>query len=631
MKRKAIVVGGGMSGMSCALKLQKAGIDYLLITDVLGGRVCYSKEDGLNYGAYFVMESYNNAKRVVTPAERLDSRDSCFHNSPSEFFSAVSLHTLGHIPGFIRFNRIMKKFIEHYEPYKAKCMTTPQKVALAGDPYLNDLFSKPAADFIRENRIELLASDYISKFSYACTGVGMDRITALDFCNVSMGMLVPLYKFKFDADDMARRLGEHLVFDSINKIETEQGLHTLTGKSGRDWQCENIVFATPASVTKELLHLGEIRESCKLYVYRVRGRLKARYAKRGTNLFPFESNIVSTARQTDGTCLVFTREPEQAEWFVAMGDGYQTPAQIAEKLGKDLETAAEALEKMAKDGLIFRLRKGGEIKYKTIPVVHGTFEFNIHRLAPDWIVSLASHLGSGLAARFVGTPHPFYRTVPVNASIDSTSEVLPYDNAEEIIDRNEKIAVAPCICRTANKTVNNWCGCDLETCLIFGEFADYYVENKLGRYISKEEARDILHDGIAKGRISQVANSQNPEVMCSCCTCGCGMLQIVIAMGKDSVGRPFITNYYSETIPDKCSGACSELCISCCPPKSRHPEDGKVLTDSGACLGCGLCVTHCPNKAIRMVKKAESSFYQPPETIFYTYDLMAEYLRKNDK
>ena len=42
MHSQTVIVGGGMAGMSCALRLMERGEEFLLLTDVLGGRIMYS-------------------------------------------------------------------------------------------------------------------------------------------------------------------------------------------------------------------------------------------------------------------------------------------------------------------------------------------------------------------------------------------------------------------------------------------------------------------------------------------------------------------------------------------------------------------------------------------------------------
>lgn len=306
MKSKTIIVGGGIAGMSCALKLLEENQDFLLITDVLGGRMMYSEKEKVNFGAYFIMDNYNNVKKLVKKETLLKPTTACFHNSPTEFFPVISLHTLVRAPQFLRFLKVMKEFQAHYEPYKEKCMVMSQKDALNSDPYMADIFVKPASEFIKEKRFEKVAFDYVSKFSYACTGVSMDKITALDFLNVSMGMMVPINRFKFDQKAMADKLGKHLIMETITKIESKDGKHILTGKSGQSYEAENIVIATPAAITKGLLGLEKIRQTCRLYVFHVTAKLKPNFAKYEMNLFPFESEIVFTSIQDDGSYLIYS-------------------------------------------------------------------------------------------------------------------------------------------------------------------------------------------------------------------------------------------------------------------------------------------------------------------------------------
>ena len=310
MQNKTIIVGGGMAGLSCALKLLEAGQDFLLITDSLGGRILYSPEEKINYGAYFVMASYVNASKLVTKTTRINPLNACFHNSSSERFGVISLHTLKLLPEFIRFYFALQEFTRHYEPYKQRCLVMSQKASLEADSYMANLFAKPAAQFIREKHFEKVSSDYISKFAYACTGVSTDKITALDFLNVSMGILIPIHQFRFDAKGLAQQLNGHLVIDTIHRVEANEDEITLRGISGQSYQANNVVVATPAVVTQELLGLSEIREACKIFVFRIQGALKPAFHKYELNLFPATSEIILTARQFDGTYLIYSREKD---------------------------------------------------------------------------------------------------------------------------------------------------------------------------------------------------------------------------------------------------------------------------------------------------------------------------------
>jgi monoamine oxidase len=305
MKAKTIVVGGGMAGMSCALKLMEASQDFVLITDNLGGRIQYSAQAGVNFGAYFVMSSYTHAKKILAHTTWINPADACFHNSDTERFSLISWHTVKRLPELLRFLVAILKFMRHYKQYKQRCLIMSQKSALEADPYMADLFVKPAAQFIRESKFENAANDYIAKFTYACTGFGADLFTALDFLNPSQGMITPIHRLKFDPEAVAQKLGTHLTFDEITGIERLEHGFRLDSKSGTTYQAENIVIATPASVTKELLHLPEIREASKFHVFHVRAELKPAYRRYSLNLFPPTSSFMLISREHDGTYLIY--------------------------------------------------------------------------------------------------------------------------------------------------------------------------------------------------------------------------------------------------------------------------------------------------------------------------------------
>lgn len=296
--------------MSAALTLQDAGRDFLLVTDQLGGRVKYSQETGVNYGAYYLMANYHHARRILTPETQIQPTRVLFHNSPEVSFPLIHPHTLARLPGLARFFLVMRRFAGHYEQYKTRCLTMAQKAALQADPYLLALISQPASEFIRQQGFEAVANDYVSKFTYACTGSGPQGLTALDFLNVSMGLITPIYRFHFDHEAMARQFGERLKTDTIVRVEGQHGAYTITGRSGQEYRAANVILATPACITQELLGLPEIRRACELYLWHVRAALRPAYRSYELNLFSYPSEIMLTAREWDGSYLIYSRVPQ---------------------------------------------------------------------------------------------------------------------------------------------------------------------------------------------------------------------------------------------------------------------------------------------------------------------------------
>lgn len=306
----AVVIGAGSAGLSCAHALQTGGADFVLVSENLGGRICYSREEGVNFGAYFVMANYHNAAKLVTRKTWINPFSCRFHDGQGASFATLSGNTVRRLPGFLVFGAAMARFIRHYARFKTNCEYMSQREAMEVDPYIGQLFVQPASAFIARHRLGKVAQDYVSKFSYACTGVDMDTITALDFLNVCQGLVLPIHRFEFDETAETARLGNCFVRATVTGHSFAGTIHTVTLADGSTIEARNVVFATPAATTARFLDLGELRQTCQLYVEHVRGTLKPGLDSEEMNLFPFTSPVIFTALQDDGSYLVYSREPD---------------------------------------------------------------------------------------------------------------------------------------------------------------------------------------------------------------------------------------------------------------------------------------------------------------------------------
>ncbi|HBL53433.1 MAG TPA: hypothetical protein DDZ34_05245 [Syntrophaceae bacterium] len=113
--------------------------------------------------------------------------------------------------------------------------------------------------------------------------------------------------------------------------------------------------------------------------------------------------------------------------------------------------------------------------------------------------------------------------IVIKADIVADHPIAPYDDAAAIVKSKSRIAVAECFCRKAVSLYGKTCKHPLETCLQFETFADYYVENKMARYISADEALAILKQSEAEGLVLHILNSRKVEAICCCCSCCCGL------------------------------------------------------------------------------------------------------------
>lgn len=110
---------------------------------------------------------------------------------------------------------------------------------------------------------------------------------------------------------------------------------------------------------------------------------------------------------------------------------------------------------------------------------------------------------------------PVEKTITVDKGISADLLILPFEKMSEFIKTSRCIAVINCGCRTIRK-----CDHPLETCLVFGATADFMVENGFGRYLSVEQALELLEKMEEAGLVHNTVNVQaKPTFVCSCCTC----------------------------------------------------------------------------------------------------------------
>lgn len=314
---------------------------------------------------------------------------------------------------------------------------------------------------------------------------------------------------------------------------------------------------------------------------------------------------------------------EDAEFYLAMEDhSYLTPTELASRIGEDHTTVANKMEDMAQRGLLFRLRGSGEVKYQTLPVIHGFYEFNLNNLTPTITKNFSRYFKGGLASTFYSHHVPLFRSIPLQSEVVSGQKVLPLDDALAIIKSKKIICVTDCFCRSQARMAGRGCNHPLETCLVFDYFAEYYLENNIGntRYLSADEAIEIINRCDSEGLVRLVANSQNPEVMCSCCSCCCGQLATLKLFGGTS--QKVMSNYSCQKDESLCTN--DGICVERCPVGAHKMVEGKVEFKQEICIGCGLCVTTCPTNALVLLQKPKEEVYFPTSnTILDTYDVMS--------
>ena len=299
----------------------------------------------------------------------------------------------------------------------------------------------------------------------------------------------------------------------------------------------------------------------------------------------------------------------EADLYLQLAMMLESPESVAERTGRDLKQVREMLETMARKGLIFRLRKGQTVKYAAVAFVIGSYEFQLKNMDRELAQLVEDYMQEGFMNLSPQNNIAPLRTVPVHQSVPLSHPVAPYAQAREMIKTKDKIALADCICRVQQGLLDKGCDKPKEVCLSFGSHADYYVENRLGRYISQEEALAVLDQCEKAGLVNQPANMINPGGMCNCCGDCCGLLRALNKLPKPA--EAVFNDYYAQVTAEQCTSC--EMCLERCQMAAiTMNSDGVAEVSTDRCIGCGLCVTTCPVEAITLLIKPEAQRTNPP-------------------
>ena len=301
-------------------------------------------------------------------------------------------------------------------------------------------------------------------------------------------------------------------------------------------------------------------------------------------------------------------DQDEAGMFLHMSPSPETAASVSERTGKDPDETQALLERMAGKGLLFRFKKSGTSLYSAIPFVVGIFEYQVNNMDKEFAGMMDRYFEEGFAEAVSRQIAPL-RPIAVNRAIDASTAVATYDDTRAMIESQEQIAVAKCICRMEKNLLDKGCDKPSEVCLAFGPHASYCVDIGMSRWISQEEALEIMDRCEKAGLVPMPANSQVPVAICNCCGDCCGVLASIKKHPRPA--ETVVSNQYAAVGEELCVGC--EICLERCQMEAiaLGPDDIAAV-ELDRCIGCGLCVTTCPEEAISLKAKPESQRREPP-------------------
>jgi electron transport complex protein RnfB len=297
---------------------------------------------------------------------------------------------------------------------------------------------------------------------------------------------------------------------------------------------------------------------------------------------------------------------EEARITVFLNPMPEEARRIAKRSGMGTEDLERKLEAMSKKGLAFRVRRGDKTLYNAVPFMIGLYEYSVKKIDAELAVLFKEYYDTAYLGELGASNVPGFKVLPMEDTIQAQTSLIPFQKLKESIQGARKIAVSDCICRKEARFTGKGCHYPIETCLSFGAAAEYYIENKLGREITAEEALQIIADADKAGLVHAGVNVKHLSNICNCCPCCCASMKGITKLGHDK--HLYLNALFESTIDtQKCTGCgtCSDRC-----PVGAILVEQVANVDRNKCLGCGLCAGTCPENAIllRMRADAEDPF-----------------------
>jgi ferredoxin len=284
-----------------------------------------------------------------------------------------------------------------------------------------------------------------------------------------------------------------------------------------------------------------------------------------------------------------------------------------EKIGITREIMHDSLRRLIPKGLVDKFQKNGVWGYERAPIIV-VLEMAVREGEDSLFRRVTAQVMNDLiegAAETIPTRTPYYRVLPLEPAIQSTSrstvievnavipdprQILPLDVISEMLKKVNLIALSNCYCRSSKKIIGEACDHPLETCFYFDELAQMKLQTDYARQVSYEEAMRILYDCETHGLVHNVSNCEGKiQTLCNCCDCSCGVLK---AWNRGMRNTTAPSRFVVTLDAARCT--LRQDCLAACPVDALSLIEGKLNIDLRKCLGCGLCVAACKEGALSM-------------------------------
>lgn len=312
MKRtETIIIGGGISGLACGNELYKAGKDFVLLTEELGGRMLTSKTHTVDYGASYITGEYKNTSLFIDKGERLRVRDLYF--SIGGIFRNIfhDRKIIFSVARMTKFLSLLNDFRKRLNRLRKKSLYMEQKEALKDDPVLQNYLQESVEVFVKKYHIEYLNEVYFNPVVNSTAFVDYKHTSVFYYLGSLMPLIAKTYvaDFRHTINRLTHDWKEKIILTTVSEITRFSENELLIKTSIGDYSCKNVVLALPYKEAEMIYKVPKPKHpGIQIYVFHVVGKRKVIYREKKVVFFkPEHHEITILWKQKTGSDIIFSK------------------------------------------------------------------------------------------------------------------------------------------------------------------------------------------------------------------------------------------------------------------------------------------------------------------------------------
>jgi len=298
-----IIIGAGISGLSCAKHLYENENDFLLISNDIGGRILTSNDGNTNYGAFFVCSDYYHLLKYVKLKSKIKLTEFCFHQN-NNYYIILEPRIIKYLTQFFKMIKILYKFRKTFRNFRRKSEQHSQKTVIEHNSYLHKLYLQNASDFVIENNLQKGTKDYFSKALYSTTFSPINKMNAFSFLQYLLPLITPIYKFRFEKEKMIKPFENKITLGNVEDITYKNNQYKIKYKDNF-LTSKNLVLATEINWSKQYAQIKKTNKPVTTKMYHISATPKKIIRKGYYHLFSSPSNVQAIANLKDDTFLFY--------------------------------------------------------------------------------------------------------------------------------------------------------------------------------------------------------------------------------------------------------------------------------------------------------------------------------------